>query len=74
MNEGESDEDDWESAWTKGRFDQAKEGEGDKLINDDCDKQDDDNCDDDCGDIISYNFSITDLESLIFPFSIRWKW
>ena len=38
------------------------------MIIDDCDKHDDDNCDDDCGNMTSCSVSITDLESLMFPF------
>ena len=38
----ERDEDGWESFWTEVRFDD----EGDHLSNDDCDKHNDDNCDD----------------------------
>ena len=46
------DEDDWERKgrnWTEGRFDLIKEDWGDDWINDDCDKHDDDNCDEACG-------------------------
>ena len=46
-----------------------EDGGGD-LINDDCDKYDDDDCDD-CGDIASCNVSIIKFENLMFPFSIR---
>ena len=67
------DEDNSESVWTDRRFDLDKEdGDGD-LINDDCDKYDDDNCDD-CGDNTSCNVSIISFENLMFLFSIRWKW
>ena len=41
------------------------------MINDDCDKHDDDNCDDDCSDNPSCNVSMVNLENLMFPFSIR---
>ena len=43
---GECDEDDWESFWTEVRFDLVHEDEGEDLSNDDCDKHNDDNCDD----------------------------
>ena len=42
----ECDEDDWESFWTEVRFDLVHEDEGEDLSNDDCDKHNDDNCDD----------------------------
>ena len=45
------------------------DGGGD-LINDNCDKYDDDNCDV-CGDNTSCNVSIIDFENLMFPFSVR---
>ena len=45
------DEDDWERVWTEGRFYLGKEDGGDGLVDDDCDKHDDNNCDDDCGGI-----------------------
>ena len=62
--------DDWESVWTERRFDLGtKDGGGDLIIYD-CDKYDDDDWDD-CGDNTSSNFSITNFENLIFPFSIR---
>ena len=67
------DEDDWESVWTERRFDPGKEDGGGSLISDDCDKYDDDDCDD-CGDNASCNVSIINFENLIFLFSIRWKW
>ena len=64
-------EDDLESVWTEGKLDLGKEdGDGD-LINDDCDKHDDDSCDDDCSDNPSCNVSMINLETLMFPFSIR---
>ena len=47
------DEDDWKSGWTKRRFDLGKEDGGGDLIKDDCDKYDDDDCDD-CGDNTSF--------------------
>ena len=47
-----------------------EDGGGD-MINDNCDKHDDDNCDDDCGDNMSYNVSIINLENLMFLFSFR---
>ena len=47
----------------------GKEDGGGDLINDDCDKYDDD-CDD-CGDNTSCNVSIINCENLMFPFSIR---
>ena len=43
------------------------EGGGGDLINDDCDKYDDD---DNCGDM-SCNVSIINFENLMFPFSFR---
>ena len=43
---------------------------GGYVIKDDCDKYDDDNCDD-CGGNMSCNVSIINFENLIFPFSIR---
>ena len=46
-----------------------EDGGGD-LINDNCDKYDDDDCDD-CGDSASCNVSIIKFENLMFPFSIR---
>ena len=67
-------EDDWESVWTEKRFDLGKEDGGDNLINDDCDKHDDNNCDDDCVDNTSCKVSIIHFENLMFPFSIRWRW
>ena len=64
------DEDDWESVWIERRFDLGMEGGGGDLINDDCDKYDDD---DNCGDM-SCNVSIINFENLMFPFSFRWRW
>ena len=64
--------DDWESGWTKRRFDLGKKHGGGDLINDDCDKYDDDDCDD-CGDNTSCNVSIINFENLMFLFSIRWR-
>ena len=49
------DEDDWESVWTERMFDLCKEDGGSDLINDDCDKHDDNICDDGCGDNTSCN-------------------
>ena len=43
---------------------------GGYVIKDDCDKYDDDNCDD-CGGSMSCNVSIINFENFIFPFSIR---
>ena len=40
------------------------------LIKDDCDKYDDDDCDD-CGDNTFCNVSIVDFENFMFPFSIK---
>ena len=40
------------------------------MIKDDCDKYDDDDCDD-CGDNTSCNVSVINFENLIFLFSIR---
>ena len=71
--ESDWDKDDWESIWTEEKFDLGKEDGDGVLINDDCDKHDDDNCDD-CGDNMPCNVSITDSENLMFPFSIRWRW
>ena len=51
----------------------GKEDGGGDLINDNCDKYDDDNCDV-CGDNTSCNVSIIDFENLMFPFSVRWRW
>ena len=56
---------------TEGRFDLDKEDRGGNMINDDCDKHDDDNCNDDCGDNTSCNVSTINFENLMFPFSIR---
>ena len=49
----------------------CKEDGGGNLINNDCDKHDDDDCDDDCGDNTSCKVSIINFENLMFPFSIR---
>ena len=49
------DEDVWGSLWTERRFDLGKEDGGGNLIND-CDKLDDDNCDE-CGDNNTCNVS-----------------
>ena len=68
------DEDDWVSFQTKIKFDLGKEDGGCDVINDDCDKYDDDNCVDNCGDNTSCNISIINFDTLMFPFSIRWKW
>ena len=67
------DEDDCGSGWAERRFDLVKEDGGSNLIKDDCDKYDDDDCDD-CGDNTSCNVSIFDFENFMFPFSIRWRW
>ena len=67
------DEDDWESVWTERRFDPGKEDGDGSLISDDCDKYDDDDCDD-CGDNTSCNVSVINFENLILLFSFRWKW
>ena len=68
------DEDDWKSGWTERRFYLGKKDRGGNLINDDCDKYDDDNCYD-CGDTRSCcNVSIINFENLMFPFSVRWRW
>ena len=74
MASSDWDEDDWESVWIEGRFNLGKEGGGGDMINDDCGKHDDDNCDDDCSDNTFCNVSIIKFENLIFPFSIRWRW
>ena len=68
------DEDDLESFWTEGSFDLGKECGGGDLIHDDCDKHDDGSCDDDCGDNTSCKVSIINLENLMFPHSVRWRW
>ena len=66
-------EDDWESAWIETRFGLGTEdGDGD-LINDGCDKYDDEDCDD-CGNNTSCNVSIINFENLMFPFSVSWRW
>ena len=49
------DEHDWESIWTK-RFDLGKEDGGGDLINDDCDKYDDDDCDNTSCNVSIINF------------------
>ena len=41
------------------------------MTNDNCDKHDDDKCDDDGGDNTSCNVSIINLKNLMFPFSVR---
>lgn len=41
----------------------GKEDGSDDLINDDCDKHDDDNCDDDCGNNMSWNNSMISLDT-----------
>ena len=48
------DEDDWGSGWAERRFELVKEDGGGDMIKDDCDKYDDDDCDD-CGDNTSCN-------------------
>ena len=67
------DEDDWGSGWAERRFELVKEDGGGDMIKDDCDKYDDDDCDD-CGDNTSCNVSIIDFENFMFPFSIRRRW
>ena len=52
----------------------GKEDGSDDLINDDCYKHDDDNCDDGCGNKMSWNVSIISLDTLMFPFSINSRW
>lgn len=66
--ESECDENDWESAWTEKRFELAKKSEVEDLIIDDCDKHDDNNFDDDCGDTTSCSFLITDSKRLDISF------
>ena len=66
-------EDDWKSGWAKRILDLVKEDGSGDLINDDCDKYDDDNCDD-CGDNMFCNVSIINFENFMFPFSIRKRW
>ena len=63
------DKDDWESGWAERRFDLCKEDGGGNLLKDDCDKYDDDDCND-CGDNTSCNVSVTNFENFMFPFSI----
>ena len=58
MAENDWDEHDKESVWTERKFDLGREDVSGNLINDDCDKIDDDNYDDDCGDYTSCNVSI----------------
>ena len=41
-----------------------------RKVKDDCDKYDDDDCDD-CGDNTSCNVSVIDFQSFMFPFSMR---
>ena len=56
-------------------IDLGTEDAGGDLINDDCDKYDDDDDDyDDCGDSMSCSVSIINIENLMFPFSVRWRW
>ena len=71
VTDNDCGEDDWESVWTEGRFDLVKENVGGDSINADCDKHDNDNCDDDYGDNTLRNISVLDLENLMFTFSIR---
>ena len=73
MADSDWDEDDSRSAWTKRRFDLGKNDGGGDLINYDCEKYDDDNCDD-CGDNTPCNVSIIIFKDLMFPFPIRWRW
>ena len=49
MADSDWDEDDSTNAWSKRRFDLGKNDGGGDLINYECGKYDDDNCDD-CGD------------------------
>ena len=67
-------EDDWEGVWIERRFDLGTEDAGGDLINDDCDKYDDDDDYDDCGDSMACSVSIVNIENLMFPFSVRWRW
>ena len=66
-------EDGWEGVWIE-RFNLGTEDAGGDLINDDCDKYDDDDDYDDCGDSMSCSVSIINIENLMFPFSVRWRW
>ena len=59
---------------TERMFDLSKKDGGGNMINDDCDKYDDDNCDDDCRENTSCKISVIDFENLMFLFSIRWRW
>ena len=63
-----------ESVSSDGRFDLGREDRVGDIINDNCDKHDDDKCDDDGGDNTSCNVSIINLKNLMFPFSVRWRW
>ena len=45
-------------------FGLGKKDGDDDLVNDDCDKHDDDNCNDDSGDNTPYNVSIINFENL----------
>ena len=68
------DEDDLEGIWIETRFDLGTEDGGHNLINDDCDKYDDDDDCDDCGNSTSCSVSIINFEKLMFLLSIRWRW
>ena len=70
MADSDWDEDDSRSAWTKNRFDLGKNNGGGDLINYDCDKYDDDNCDN-CGDNTPCNVSMISFKDFMFPFQIR---
>ena len=67
------DEDDWGSGGAERRFHLGKEDGGGDLIKDDCDKYDDNDCDD-CGDNTSCNVSIIYFENFMFLFSVRWRY
>ena len=63
------DEDHWESVWIERKFNLGTEDGGGDLINNDCDKYDDDDCDN-----TSCSVSIINFENLMFPLSVRWRW
>ena len=65
------DENDWEIVSTEKMLDLDKEDGGGDLINDDCEKHDN-NCDG-C-DNTSCNVSIIYFENLMFLFSVRRRW
>ena len=66
-------EDDWKNGWPERRLDLGKEDGSGDLFKDDCDKYDDDNCDD-CGDNTFCNVSVINFENFMFPFLITRRW